>query len=99
MEKATVLLNRSVIPDYEDIKWRDELKKYGLSVNFLFDGGVQLIYDSDRYDARVIGQDSVEFYDTKTKTLAISYIENFGNIEFYIKSEKDPILRIPILDL
>ena len=97
--RKEIKLNRSVWPDYEDIGWREKLNKLGLELKFLLDDGILLSYDSQKYEPTIIGQDGVDFYDPRTKSLVISYIENFGYIEFILRGEKEPIVRIPILDL
>lgn len=93
-----IRLNRSVLPDYDDINWRSQLKKLGLGINFLLDDGVILSYDSQQYEAVIIGQDGVDFYDPKTKSLVVSYVENFGYIEFIMYGEEEPFIKIPILE-
>lgn len=97
MEK-TIRLNREVWPDCDDLKWKDTLAKFGISLKFRFSDGIELGYPADILEPGLIRSDSVEFYDTKTKTLVLSYIENFGRIEFYRANEADPIVSIKILE-
>jgi len=98
MEKV-IRLNREVLPDFDDLIWKEELKKLGIQIKFLLSDGVEIRYDSDQYDAGLIRPDSIEFYDPKTRSLILSYVENFGNIEFYRDQEEEPIVKIKIIDL
>ena len=98
MEKV-IRLNREVLPDFDDLEWREKLGRVGIKLKFLLSDGLEIRYDSDQYEPGLIRPDSVEFYDPKTKAFLLSYIENFGFIEFYLGRSEEPFVRIKILDI
>ena len=99
MGRQKIHLNREILPDFDDIVWKTELERFGIALEFLLSDGIIIEYDDEVYESRIIGQDGVEFYNTKDRSLALSYVENFGNIEFYQAHEEEPIIKIPIIDL
>ncbi len=98
MEKV-IRLNREVWPDFDDLEWKEELGKLGITLRFLGAAGIEIKYDSDQYEPGLVRPDSVELYDPKTKTLLLTYVENFGFIEFYRKGQEEPVVTIKIIDL
>lgn len=97
MEKS-IRLNRAIYPDFEDLEWKTKLENVGLKIRFLVDEGIELKYDDNKLEPYKKGEDSVEFYDPKTRRLMYSYVENFGYLEFYRGMESEPFVKIEIID-
>ena len=98
MDTGVIRLNREVLPDYDDLEWKKLLEPFGVSVKFLLSDGVEIRYP-ETLQPRKVGEDAVEFYDTKSLALVLTYIENFGYVEFYRGKETKPFLEIKILEL
>ena len=97
--KQQKILGKNIYPDI-DAKVQENIKnftkKYGIEVDFLFDDGVLFTYLSEQYDTASCPGD-LSFIDTKNKEVAIIYIENFMELEFF-DNKHNKILSIPILE-
>jgi hypothetical protein len=71
------------------------LDKYGIKIYWLFEDGVKFEYPdslSVRYDPG-----DCSFVDTATGALILTYLENFGQLEF-LNSDQEVIFSIRIND-
>ncbi len=104
MSKRKLKIERKIYPDLENSLSPKEinalLSRFKVSLNFLFDDGIEFIYDSS-LDVRYFPGD-VSFIDKKNGIVVLSYIEGFSSIEFFIggdwNDETEPYLSIPIFD-
>lgn len=96
MEGNKVLLTREVYPDLDNTDYKGILSQYGISIKFLFADGIMITY-ADNLEAYKTSEDSVSFYDTRTKEMVIQYVEDFGFIRFSGPGYKE-ILSIPIVE-
>lgn len=95
MEENKVILSREIYPDLDNTDYKEILGRYGIGIKFLFADGIMITYPSNLEPYKA-SEDSVSFYDTRTKTPVIQYIEDFGSIKFIAGDEE--ILSIPIID-
>lgn len=104
MSKKSKIINRAVYPDFENSMTPSEINKllerFKVSINFLFDDGIEFIYDSS-LDIRYFPGD-VSFVDKEKNIVILSYLEGFSSIEFFVGGEWDdetePYIKIPIFD-
>jgi hypothetical protein len=96
-------VNRKIYPDFENItpsEINKSLERFGISINFLFDDGIEFIYDQT-LDIRYFPGD-ISFIDNQRNIVILSYIEGFSSIDFFIggdwDDETDPYLTIPIFN-
>lgn len=95
LENRRVRVGRNIYPDFDDLKWKEVLEKFGIKVNFLLDDGVVLEYPENLEPYPTPGD--VSFYDTRDKTRVLTWCENFGEIEITGPKE-EVIATIKILD-
>lgn len=104
MSKRKLKIERRIYPDFENSitpkEINEKLKKFGVSINFLFDDGIEFIYDST-LEVRYFPGD-VSFVDKARNVVVLSYLEGFSSIEFFIggnwADDDSPYLQIPIYD-
>lgn len=103
MSKKIVRIERKIYPSFENLtpaEVNKKLERFKVSVNFLFDDGIEFTYDST-LDVRYFPGD-VSFINKEKNIVVLSYLEGFSNIEFYIggdwDDETEPYLVIPIYD-
>ena len=95
LENRRVRVGRNIYPDFDDLKWQEILRRYGIEVQFLLDDGVVLEYPENLEPFPTPGD--VSFYDTRDKAKVLTWCENFGEIE--ITGPGDEIITtIKILD-
>lgn len=92
---------RKIYPDFEHITPKEinsKLERFGVSVDFLFDDGIEFTYAKE-LDIRYFPGD-VSFVDKSRGIVVLSYVEMFGEIEFFVGGDFDettePYLSIPI---
>lgn len=91
-----VRVGRNIYPDFDDLRWKEVLGRFGITANFLLDDGVVLEYPENLEPSQCPGD--VSFYDTMTKTRVLTWCENFGEIEITGPEEDEIIATIKILD-
>lgn len=93
-----VRVGKNIYPDFDDLGWKEVLKKYGIEVNFLLDDGVVLSYPENLEPFECPGD--VSFYEARDKTRVLTWCENFGSIQIFGPGEDDEnlIAEIKILD-
>ena len=104
MSKSKLRIERKIYPDLENSltpkEINEKLQRLGVSMNFLFDDGLEFIYDTT-LDVKYFPGD-VSFVDKARGVVVLSYLEGFSTIEFFIggdwNDETEPYLRIPIYD-
>lgn len=104
MSKRKFRIERKIYPDFENSLMPDEinekLKRFGVSLNFLFDDGLEFIYDPT-LDIRHFPGD-ISFVDKAKNIVILSYVEGFSSIDFFIggdwDDETEPYLSIAIYD-
>lgn len=103
MSKRKVKIERKIYPNFEELTPEDinkRLERFRVSMNFLFDDGIEFTYDSE-LDVRYFPGD-LSFIDKKKNVVVLSYLEGFSSIEFFIGGDWDddtePYLTIPIYD-
>ena len=103
MSKRKVKIERKIYPNFEELTPEDinkRLERFNVSINFLFDDGIEFTYDSG-LDVRYFPGD-ISFVDKKKNVVVLSYLEGFSSIEFFIGGDWDddtePYLVIPIYD-
>lgn len=98
--KTDVTIGKNIFPSFEDIlpqKVNEILEKYGVSVQFLFEDGVRFSYDSDRLNIEHYPGD-LSFYDSKTNSRLLTFLENIDELQFYGDDEDIPIIKLEICD-
>lgn len=104
MSKKSEIIKRKIYPDFEKSLSPSQinalLERFKVSINFLFDDGLEFVYDSS-LDVRYFPGD-VSFVDKKRNIVVLSYVEGFSSIEFFVGGDWDddtePYLIIPIFD-
>ena len=71
------------------------LEKYKIKIYWLLEDGVIFDYPDNIIVKNYPGD--ISFFDSATNNLILTYIENFGCVEFLIDDEV--VLSVPILDL
>lgn len=101
MGKKSLKIERKIYPDFEHIKPNEInkcLERFKVQINFLFDDGIEFIYDSG-LDIKHFPGD-ISFVDKQLGVITLSYIEGFSSIEFFVGGQWDddsePYLTIPI---
>ena len=93
-------IGKNIFPSFDDILPKDineKLKRFGVSVEFLFEDGISLSYDSENLDVKYFPGD-VSFFDSKTGSRLLTFIENIDELQFYSDDEENPIIKINICD-
>lgn len=103
MSKRKVKIERKIYPNFDNLTPKEinkKLEKFGISMDFLFDDGIEFTYDSN-LDVRYFPGD-ISFIDKSRNLVILSYLEGFSTIEFFIGGDWDdetkPYLVIPIYD-
>lgn len=97
VEYKKVIVPGAIYPGYDDLEWKKELKKFDIDLKFLLDDGIEFTYPETLEPWECPG--NLSFFDAKTKSRVLTYVENFGKIQFFgPTSEEDPILEITIYD-
>lgn len=104
MDKKKEKIKRKVYPDLSNMTLTEinkRLEKFGVSIDFLFDDGIEFTYNST-LDIRHFPGD-ISFVDREKNLVVLSYLEGFSSIEFFIGGdwgdEDEPYLNIPIYNL
>ena len=95
LENRRVRVGKNIYPDFDDLRWEEILRRYGIEVQLLLDDGVVLEYPENLEPFPSPGD--VSFYDTRDKARVITWCENFGEIEIMGPGE-EIIATIKILD-
>ena len=97
--KKTIIIGKNIYPDI-DLDTQKKInsfeKRFGIKIDFLFDEGVQLTYQTDSYDIATCPGD-LSFIDSRTKIILITFIESFDELQFFSKTD-ELLLSIPILE-
>lgn len=90
-------ITKPIYPNLTDKKFNEienVLGKFNIELGFLVDEGLEFKYNPEQYEAKNYPGD-LTFYDVKTKSPVITYIEDLDDMVF--KDNKDNIiLTIPI---
>ena len=95
-----IKLGKNIFPSFDDILPKDineKLKRFGVSVQFLFDDGISFSYDSDTIDIKHFPGD-LSFFDSKSGSRLLTYVENIDDLEFYSEDEESPLVKVKICD-
>lgn len=102
-EKRSEVIKRKIYPDLDRVDIREvnkKLERFKVSLNFMFDDGIEFTYDSN-LDIRYFPGD-VSFIDRAKNIVVLSYVEGFSDIEFFVGGDWDddtePYISIPIYD-
>jgi len=97
--KKQKILGKNIFPDI-DPNVQENIDKFerqfGIEIDFLFDEGVLLTYQTDQYDTSSCPGD-LSFIDVKNKEIVVIFIENFLELEFF-DNKHNKLLSIPILE-
>lgn len=100
--KQSKIIGKSIFPDFEQLTpdlISFNLKEYGVSMEFLFDDGVEFSWDDSILKAKNYPGD-ISFYSVGgdgKEILVLTYIENWDYLMFE-NASGETILTIPIYE-
>lgn len=92
--KKEFKIGKNIIPnpdtlDIDDFKEKI-LKRFNLSITFLYEDGIIVEYDDSKFDARPTPGD-LSLYDTKSKCRVLTILDYFGSLDFYGVGDYDKL--------
>jgi len=91
--KKEFKLGKNIIPNPDTLNeegLKKILKKFNISITFLYEDGILIEYDDNKFDAKPTPGD-FSLYDTKTKCRVLTILDYFGSLDFYGVGDYDEL--------